>query len=85
MEGNNIGMWTKGLVNGDLHREAGLVILEGTTGLEREKCTSDICAASSCSSRLALDRHLMAYSRPYTMSWGVDGLVSRSIVPIVDM
>jgi len=47
--------------------------------------TSDICAAKSSSSRLALDRHLTAYSRPYTVSVGGADLLSNSIVPMVDM
>lgn len=43
--------------------------------------TSDICAARASSSRFALDKHLMAYSRPYTVDGPLDPWLSKSMEP----
>lgn len=46
---------------------------------------SDVRAAEASSSRFALDRHLMVYSRPYTVSGRGLVLLSNTIMPMLDI
>jgi hypothetical protein len=81
MESDNVRVRVQRLMNGDLKRDKGTITAIKATGATR---TSSIWAVSASSLRLALERHFIAYSRPYLVDGLRECLPSRSIWPIID-